>query len=103
MSPGWKSSWVGQHRHASQYWCLYQRRYLEGRGEQNETCLQVIVAGALAEAVDQVDPDNAGAQDGEANEERQANMHANIEPFMHVDTFLTMCQKEWAQKAQNGQ
>jgi len=50
----------------------------------------VVEAGALAVAVDEVGADGADAEDGEADEERDACMHAHVDTLTHVDALLTV-------------
>jgi len=47
--------------------------------------------GALAVAVDEIGADGADAKDGEADEKRDACMHAHVDTLTHVDALLTVC------------
>lgn len=56
---------------------------------------------ALAVAVDQVGGKNTGAQDCEAHEKCDASVHAYIDAFVHVDTFLSIYHKDGSAEEHN--
>jgi len=63
----------------------------------------VVEAGALAVAVDKVGAYGADAQDGEADDERDARVHAHVNAITHVNTFLAVCHPDGSNQAQHSE
>jgi len=57
----------------------------------------------FAVAVNAVDGDGAGAEDGEWDEQRQASVHAYVHTLMYIDTFLSIREEDGCQQAQKCQ
>jgi len=63
----------------------------------------VVKAGTLAVAVDEVRAHGTNAEDGEADEEGDASMHAHVHPRSHVDALLAVGHIDGRHKADSSE
>jgi len=74
-------------------WCFLSLLHDVSAGPTQDAARRplVHVARALAVAVNEVDGEDACAQDAEAHEQGHAGVHAHVDTLVNVDTLLSIC------------